>query len=360
MNADKVNIQNLPKGGKGDFAELKEIRSIIVTEPAESFISCDLSTIEPRVLAFLAGEHDLVAQFAANLDVYIWFGASTFPGVEIIKGGLNDNLRQLCKQAVIGLGFGMGKRRFHDRVAEETPSVEEAETERIYTSYQQKFPRIIELRKCFWKAFEAAFRSGFISRVGRCVFQRSVGLDQAGVSVTVTLPTGRPLFYRSIKREMALNPFGRFSPVYRYADSFLFDPDGSNRAAGPKKVRGDDGQLRSTLQPQTLIENIVQAVARDLLVAQMLEIDREPGLRVRFSVHDELVTSSQCCRCHRRDEPRPKGVKVEALHDADCPWVKGREAVKRIMSSVPSCFPGLAGLPVAAELSDAIRDNYGT
>ena len=360
MNAERMNIQNMPKAGKGDFAELQEIRSIIVTEPDESFISCDLSTIEPRVLAFLAGEHDLVAQFAANLDVYIWFGQGIFPGVEIVKGGTNDSLRQLCKQAVIGLGFGMGKLRFHERLAEEDPAIAPTLSERIFQGYRQKFPRITELRRRCWSAFEAAFNTGLISRVGGCVFQRSSGPEGAGRGVAVMLPTGRPLFYRSIERRMEVNLFGKLEPVYRYADAFLFDPDGSRKTGGAaKKVRSDDGQLRAALLPQTLIENVVQAVARDLLVAQMLEIDREPGLRVRFSVHDELVTSCRRCICPRSNEPCQKGRKVEDLHEPGCPWVRGREVVRRIMSSIPSGFADLAGLPVAAELSDTIREHYG-
>jgi hypothetical protein len=104
------------------------------------------------------------------------------------------------------------------------------------------------------------------------------------------------------------------------------------------------------------VENAVQAVARDLLVTQVQEIEKAPGLRMRFSVHDEIVVASGRCRCQRVD-PLP-GVPVEATHAGDCLWVRGRQQVRAVMSSVPVTLPGLVGLPVGCELSRAVLDRY--
>jgi hypothetical protein len=113
------------------------------------------------------------------------------------------------------------------------------------------------------------------------------------------------------------------------------------------------------IRGQTLIENIVQAVARDLLVTQICEIEGSGGPRMVFSVHDEVVFRCSRCTCPRADEPVARGLDVEAQHEATCPWVAARRLVATGMSSVPAALPSLAGLPVACELSDAIRSRYG-
>ena len=86
---------------------------------------------------------------------------------------------------------------------------------------------------------------------------------------------------------------------------------------------------------------------------------RITGLRVRFSVHDELVVSCKRCQRPRRDDPQPNASPIEALHEPNCPWIEARMIVRKEMSRVPACFPALKGLPVACELSDGIRECYG-
>jgi len=82
----------------------------------------------------------------------------------------------------------------------------------------------------------------------------------------------------------------------------------------------------------------------DLLLAQQREIEKYPDLRVRFSVHDELVVSCPRCSCPHRDDPLPKKTPVESLHEPGCPWAGARKIVHRGMSQVPQCFPELQSM----------------
>ncbi len=360
INAERVNLQNMHKGGHPDFEDLGLIRSVIIPDEDESFISSDLSTIEPRVLAFLAEQQDQIERFAAGDDVYIYFISDLFPGVEIVKGKKNDHLRQLGKKGVLGLGYGQGKPGFLKKLRSEDPSIDPELSFRMHDQYRQKFRRISELRWSYFKAFATAVDSGLASKVGGCAFRRSPESGGSGFTIEIRLPTERLLTYRSVQRTREVSPFGKLQWMYRYADDYQFEPTtkGARSGAG-KKVKCGDGRLRSQILSQTLIENIVSAVARDVLVAQMWEIEQHAGLRVRFSVHDENVVATQRCACPRRDDPRDRGVRVENNHEPGCSWVGGRVIVDKVMSSVPRLFTGLVGLPVACELSDTIRDCYG-
>jgi len=360
INAERVNLQNMHKGGNPDFEDLALIRSIIIPDEDESFVSSDLATIEPRVLAFLAQQQDQIDRFAAGDDVYIYFISDLYPGIEIVKGKKNDHLRQLGKKAVLGLGYGQGKSGFLKKLRSEDPNVDSELSFRIHNQYHQKFHRISQLRWSYFRAFTNAFDSGLASKIGGCAFRRISASSGWGFTIEVRLPTERLLTYRSVQRTREVGPSGKLQHMYRYANDYQFDSTTKGtRSGNGKKVKCGDGRLRSQLLSQTLIENIVSAVARDVLVAQMWEIEQHVGLRARFSVHDEAVVATQRCTCPRRDDPRDRGVRIEDNHESGCPWIRGRKIVDRVMSKVPRCFGDLVGLPVACELSDTIRDSYG-
>lgn len=358
QNAERINIQNLNKGGKADFDELKYVRTVIVPDPRESFISCDLSTIEPRVLAFLARQENMLERFRTGNDIYTWFIQPLFPSKPIVKGGEHYYLRQLGKQSVLGLGYLLGKPGFHRRLLAEGLSADEDLVARLHEHYHATFPRIRPLARELWARFIAACDNGTPGTAGRCGFRRYLG--DPGVTVEVLLPTGRSLYYRSVQQRVEHNPFrNRLEYVYRYVDFYSFDAKAKSRgSSGKKAVKCTDGRIRSVINQPTLVENVVQAIARDLLVAQMLEIEHL-GLPMRFSVHDEGVYASEACVCSGRDSPRPKGAAIASSHIADCRWITARGTVQEVMSQVPASLPGLAGLPVACELSDSVRDAYG-
>ncbi len=348
-DAGKLNLHTLFKTkNSAKIPELGRERTLIVPSEGSSFCAADLSNIEARVVALVAEEKALLDQFATSgSDVYIWFAQPIFPGVKIVKGGENDHLRQLGKEAVLGLGFGMGLDKFLERVRAAVPGVDAELVKRMFDAYQEMFPRIRRARYALHRRFADAADRHLASFERPCPIHLSTEPAVAGPTVVVGLPTGRSLFYRSILGEDELGPYGP-RRAYWYAPSASCLPSLRARGRGPGQRRFPDGQIRARVTPQVLIENIVQAIARNLMVHQAMQLERE-GLRVAFHAHDEVVVECGACQCVGATERR---------HDDSCPWVAAGTVMKTIMSAVPATLPGLSGLPVACELKEEVRATY--
>ncbi|WP_434043976.1 MULTISPECIES: DNA polymerase [Sorangium] len=348
-DAGKLNIHTLFKTkNSAKIPELGRERTLIVPTEGSSFRAADLSNIEARVVAWVAGEQALLDQFATpGSDVYIWFAQPIFPGVRIVKGGENDHLRQLGKEAVLGLGFGMGFDKFLERVRAAVPGVDAELVQRMFDAYQGLFPRIRGIRYTLHRRFAHAVDQHVASHAGPCPIYLSREPPAAGPTVVVGLPTGRSLFYRSVLAEDELWPRGP-QRAFWYAPSATCHPSVRSRARGQGVRRFLDGQIRARVTPQVLIENIVQAIARDLMVHQAMQLE-QAGLRVAFHAHDEVVVECSACLCVGAAARR---------HEDSCPWIAAGKVMKTIMSAVPPTLPGLSGLPVACELKEEVRTTY--
>lgn len=348
-DAGKLNIHTLFKTkNSAKIPALGRERTLIVPSNGASFCAADLSNVEARIVAWVAEEPTLLAQFAVpDSDVYIWFAQPIFPDMTIVKGGENDHLRQLGKEAVLGLGFGMGFDKFLDRVRAAVPRVDAQLVKRMFDAYQEMFPRIRRTRYALHRRFADAADRHLASLEGLCSMYLSRDPAAAGPTVVVGLPTGRSLFYRSV---LAEDEIGQYGPrrVYWYAPSAICDPSVRARGRGQSQRRFPDGQIRARITPQVLIENVVQAIARDLMAHQAMQLERE-GLRVAFHAHDEVVVECVACLCSGAGERR---------HDDGCPWIVAGKLMKTIMSAVPPTLTGLSGLPVACELKEEVRTTY--
>ncbi len=347
-DCDRVNIHNLPKSQKAAHPAVGAIRTLVVPEAGKNFVAADLSTIEPRVIAALAGEEAMSRMFRQREDIYIWLASLVFPGVRVVKNGENDNLRKLCKEAVLGLGFGMGLDKFRERVRVADSGATDADIKKVFDTYRSTFPGIASLRRAFWSAFRRAADFGESLMIGRCIFARLTNPDGLP-TVEITLPTGRRLFYRSI---ITMDVMGRWGP----AKDYLFDPEFEHDAR-PRRHRGTakviktaDGRLREFLTPQKIVENVVQAVARDIMVHQMLSLESSGRIRPVFHVHDELVCECAACSC---------AAAYDGRHDlASCSWAAAGAELVAAMSKIPTTLPELADIPVEAELNRAVWTTY--
>jgi len=354
-DAENVNVQNLP-GGKKGYEEMALLRGVIVPEPGCSFVSADLSSIEARVTAFLAGERQLLERFASGEDVYSWFAEQVFPGKTVAKDGPNSHLRKLGKEAILGLGFGMGYDTFFARLRTMDDPPTEDTARRIYDQYQRSFPHIRRLRKLYWTLFRYASQKGLNSHQNYCGFNHLS--DGSGAGVVVGLPTARRLFYRSVRVIPDMLPWGEIGDQFWYADGYACDPEEKTLVRPGRRKLCSDGRHRYVVYEQILVENIVQAIARDILAAQMYVLEEHHQVPVAFHVHDELIALTPECTCPHRDTPLPKKTNVATLHEADCRWIAGMRTVETVMSTLP-LFPKLKGLPVGCETNPRIRDRYG-
>tara|TARA_B110000285_G_scaffold83548_1_gene96007 strand:+ start:466 stop:2262 length:1797 start_codon:yes stop_codon:yes gene_type:complete len=238
--SDKLNLQNLPRGSK--------LRTAIMAPEGQKLFISDLSNIEARMLAWMAKEHELVEAFATGRDVYCEF-ASQIYGRTITK---TDKLeRYVGKTAILGLGYGMGHKRFRDTLKMGSPSVDitVGTAMVIVNQYRGMYPNIPQL----W--------SGMKDSLFQMLNPRSIGLKYGPLKIgarALELPNGMALSYPNLMYDN-----GEF--IYKTQRETI-------RTHGPR-----------------VTENVIQALARIVITDQMLDIQSMPQVNIVMQIHDEIV-----------------------------------------------------------------------
>ena len=238
--ADKINLQNLPRGSK--------LRTALMAPEGQKLFIADLSNIEARMLAWLSKEADLLDAFATGRDVYCEF-ASQIYGRTITK---QDKLeRYVGKTAILGLGYGMGADKFQATLKTGSPSVELSDTaaKSIVMQYRGMYPNIPKL----W--------SGMKDSLFQMINPQGYGLKYGPLTIrarALELPNGMALNYPNLMFE-----YGNF--VYKTEREII-------RTHGPR-----------------ITENVVQALARIVITDQMLEVQAMPEVDIVLQVHDEII-----------------------------------------------------------------------
>lgn len=245
--ADAINFQNLPSRDK----KKKTLKNSILAPPGHYIVNCDSSQIEARVLAWLAGQHDVVEQFRKGEDVYSIF-ASKIYGKTISKAFPVE--RFVGKTCILGLGYGTGAKKLQHTLKTQPPGADlpEEECKRIVDLYRQENNRIIEL----WRDCDSSLQhlADWPSRTN----EYTIG----SLPVVWATPNGLKL------------PNGLFIryPNLRMRDNkYIYD---SRR--GVVNIWGG-----------AMVENIVQALARIIVGEQMLKLRER--YRPVLTVHDAAV-----------------------------------------------------------------------
>jgi DNA polymerase len=231
------------------------LRACFVAEPGKTFAVCDFSAIEARVVAWLAGQQDILDVFASGEDVYVYTAA---------KIGSED--RQLGKVSVLGLGFGMGAAKFVDAAKTYKIDLTPERAQEVVSAWRKSNSKIVG----FWyeldKAARDAIEKNKETQVGKITVR--MAKNKLTGSMVVVLPSGRYLIYRNARLEY--DGEGKQSITY----------DGTNQYTRKwEAIRTYGGKLA---------ENVTQAVARCLLADAMLHMDKA-GLPIVASIHDEVV-----------------------------------------------------------------------
>lgn len=289
---DKVNFQNLPSRDK----KKKALKNAVVAPDGHIVINCDSSQIEARILVWLAGQDDVVEQFRKGEDVYSIFASDVY-GRPVSKADPVE--RFVGKTCILGLGYGTGALKLQHTLKTTPPGavVDEEEAKRIVGVYRTKNHEVIDL----WREGDEAIKTmadwgntkPFYYGQHKCLVIEKEG---------VRLPNGLYIRYPGLKYDTS-EAKGKYVYFSR---------------KGPVSLWGG-----------TLVENVVQALARIVVGQQMLEIKKR--YPVKLTVHDAAVV-----------------VVPEAQKDEALAYIVER------MSEPPAWA---SGLPVACEAKFA--QSYG-
>ena len=237
------------------------IRTALIAKPGHTFLVADFSAIEARVTAYLAGEQWRMDVFAAGGDIYCSSASQMFH-VPVEKHGINGHLRQKGKVAELACGYGGGVNALLAFGADKM-GLTEAEMQEIVTNWRAASPSIPR----FWREAENAARSA-LEHPGRTAQMRcGVKYRKDGDALRCRLPSGRLLSYWGAHLEDG---------------SIVYMGQGGKSGGGWVKKETWGGKL---------VENIVQAYARDCLAVAMDRLDRA-GFQICFHVHDEVVAEA--------------------------------------------------------------------
>ena len=277
-----IQLQNLPQNhledleaardvvaaGDGDLLDIlyddassvlsQLIRTAFVAKEGYSFIVADFSSIEARVIAWLAGETWRMDVFNSHGKIYE-ASASTMFNVPIESVTKGSDLRAKAKVAELALGY-QGALGALKQMGGESMGLTESEMSSIVKRWRAANPAIVQL----WKSIENLAKRAMKTRKRAVSKQKGLIFEYNGAVLTIELPSGRKLFYQ--EPSFTINQFKQQSIQYKETKQW-----GNVDTYGGK-----------------LTENITQAIARDLLADAMLRIDAA-DIPIVMHVHDEAV-----------------------------------------------------------------------
>ena len=263
------------------------IRTAFVSAEGNKFCVADFSAIEARVLSWLAGEQWRTDVFVNNGDIYCASASAMF-GVPVEKHGQNAHLRQKGKIAELALGYGGSVGALKSMGAIEM-GLSEEELQPLVDSWRSANPNIVR----FWWDVDRAVKMAVKQREPSVI--KGIRFECKSGMLFITLPSGRRLSY--VKPRMGVNRFD--------GEAVTYEGVGSTKkwerieSYGPK-----------------FVENIVQAISRDILCYAMRTLSH---CRICAHVHDELIIEIRkdasleaICEQMGRTPPWAEGLVLDA------------------------------------------------
>ena len=285
-----IQLQNLPQNHLPDLEDARElvksgnleavellyedvpdtlsqlIRTAFIPKPGYQFLVADFSAIEARVIAWLADETWRMQAFAEGKDIYCASASKIF-GVPVVKHGENGHLRQKGKVAELACGYGGSVGAMKAMGGAE---MSDAELKQLVTDWRTASPHIVQL---WWDVENAAIKA---VRDKTETETHGIHFSYESGFLFIRLLSGRRLAY--VKPRIEPNRFG--------GDSITYEGIGTNRKW--ERLETYSGKL---------VENIVQATARDLLMYSMQTLSQH---FIVGHIHDEMII--ECPKDTKLDE----------------------------------------------------------
>ncbi|MBR4863064.1 MAG: DNA polymerase [Oscillospiraceae bacterium] len=247
------------------------IRTAFIAPEGHVLIDADFSAIEARVISWMAGEQWRLEVFRTHGKIYEASASQMFGvPIELIKKGNPEyELRQRGKVAELALGYqgGVGAMRQMD-VGHQLDDLSDDEVKDIVTRWRETNKRIRDLWYALDNAAVKVITEGGTVGLNNLIIAREFDYNQGTDCMTITLPSGRKLYY--VSPGIGENQWGNPSISYMGMDQ---------KTKRWKRIETYGGKL---------VENCVQAIARDCL-AYAIDNLEAAGLPVIFHVHDEVV-----------------------------------------------------------------------
>ena len=248
------------------------VRTALIARKGCRFIVADFSAIEARVLAWLAGEEWRLKVFEEGGDIYCASASQMFH-VPVEKHGINGHLRQKGKISELALGYG-GSIGALQAMGSREMNIPDEELKPLVDGWRKANPRIVQFWRSVGDAAMKAVRERTTVRAGKVTFCCKDGV------LFAKLPSGRTLAYIAPRLET-----GRFgSAVITYQSYDKTEKAADEEEEAPVTRRW---QREETYGPK-IVENLTQAIARDLLCAAMMNLEAA-GYRICMHIHDEAV-----------------------------------------------------------------------
>jgi DNA polymerase len=242
---ESINAQNFPRIDKS------KMRFAVKAPKGHVILAADLAQIEARITAWLAGQKNLLAGFRNREDIYSTF-ATTAIGDTVKGRSKEDNKRRFIgKTCILGLGYGMGDLKLRATLRKDGVKAEPSECQKWVSTYRQLYPCIPTL----WRQLDSHLS----------IISSGAGRVKVGPVIlakhSIILPNGMGLVYNNLRLHQSEKYSGW---VYNFA-----------------------GEVR-TLWGGKVTENVVQALARILVMEYMLTIKHTLRLYPALQQHDEL------------------------------------------------------------------------
>jgi len=243
--SDKINFQNFPSRGEN----AGKLKKAILAPEGHVIIDCDSAQIEARVLAWFAGQDDLVEAFKNGEDVYKIMASAIY---QKKREEITTAERFVGKTTILGAGYGMGSAKFQAQLKAVGVSISAEESARIISTYRETYPSIPALWKSGSTAIDAMSKGRYAPWGNGCI---SIGVEG------ILMPNG--LYQRYPNLRKVQDKDGKTQYIY-------------DSRKGPVKLYGGK-----------LTENICQGLARCIIGEQLIKISRK--YRVVLTVHDAVA-----------------------------------------------------------------------
>ena len=245
---EKINCQNLPRIPR-HFSSRNHLRFALAAPVGKVVLAADLSQIEARINAWLSGCDPLLQVFRERGDPYCAFASKAY-NRPITKADQDE--RFVGKTCILGLGYGMGAKKLQATLRKDGVKFPLDEVYRFVSTYRNTYHQIPALWKRCDEIIEQMAGGNAMAMIGPILCTKD----------RLTLPNGMSITYNNL----------RWVENKKYTGwSFTF-------AERPKMLWGG-----------TMVENMVQALARITVIEHMVEVRKQLGLKPALQAHDEIV-----------------------------------------------------------------------